>query len=160
VSTEITVVKQRGRPFRSGQSGNPNGRPKGARNRATLAVEVLLDGEADALTRKAIELGLAGDTTALRLCLERVLPPRKDRPISLTLPPITGSADAACAIAAVLAAVAEGRITPHEGLTITALIEAHNRAAASDAPAPSSPATLRLSFKPPQDVPLLRSEPL
>ena len=49
-------------------------RPKGARNRATLAAETLLDGEAEALTRKAVELALAGDTTALRLCLERVLP--------------------------------------------------------------------------------------
>jgi hypothetical protein len=46
----------------------------------------LLEGEAKALTRKAIELGLAGDTTALRLCLERLVPPRKDRPISLDLP--------------------------------------------------------------------------
>jgi Family of unknown function (DUF5681) len=79
MSAEIAVAKQRGRPFVKGQSGNPAGKPKGARNRSTIAAELLLEGEARALTRKAIELGLAGDTTALRLCLERLVPPRKDR---------------------------------------------------------------------------------
>ena len=59
--------KQRGRPFIKGQSGNPAGRPRGSRNRATRAMQTLLDGEAQALTRKAVELALEGDTTALRL---------------------------------------------------------------------------------------------
>jgi hypothetical protein len=68
-----------------GQSGNPAGKPKGTRNRATVAAEALLEGEAEMLTRKAIELGLSGDTTALRLCLERLMPPRKDRSISFSL---------------------------------------------------------------------------
>ena len=67
MSGEIAAAKQRGRPFQPGQSGNPKGKPKGARNRAPLAAEVLLDGEAEALTRKAIELALAGDTVALRI---------------------------------------------------------------------------------------------
>ena len=58
---ENSVPKQRGRPFKPGQSGNPAGKPKGARNRSTIAAELLLEGEARALTRKAIELGLAGD---------------------------------------------------------------------------------------------------
>jgi hypothetical protein len=58
--------------YKPGQSGNPYGRPRGARNRATVAAERLLDGEADALTRKAIELAKEGDTTALRLCIERI----------------------------------------------------------------------------------------
>jgi hypothetical protein len=58
--------------FKPGQSGNPEGRPKGARNRATLAAERLLDGEADTLTRKAIQLAQQGDTTALRLCIDRI----------------------------------------------------------------------------------------
>src|SRR5918997_104236 len=72
----------RGRPF---QAGNP-GRPKGARNKATLAAEALLDGEAEALTRKAVEMALSGDATAMRLCLERIAPPRKDRPVSFAMP--------------------------------------------------------------------------
>jgi Family of unknown function (DUF5681) len=54
-------IKPRGRPFQPGQSGNPSGRPKGARNKATLAVEALLENEAEALTRKVIDLAL-GET--------------------------------------------------------------------------------------------------
>jgi hypothetical protein len=134
MTTEIAAVKQRGRPFKRGQSGNPNGRPKGARNRATLASESLLDGEADALTRKAIELALAGDTMALRLCLERVLPPRKDRPISLAVPPITSPEDAAMASNAVLTAVAAGHITLSEGSGVLDLIRACRHAAMPEAP--------------------------
>ena len=71
--------------FKPGKSGNPRGRPRGARNRATLAAEALLDGEAEAITRKCIDLALAGDHTALRLCLSRILPVRRDREIDLDL---------------------------------------------------------------------------
>ena len=60
--------------------GNP-GKPTGTRHRATRAVAELLDGESGALTRKALEMALAGDTTALRLCLERIAPPRRDSPV-------------------------------------------------------------------------------
>jgi hypothetical protein len=62
-----------------GHSGNPRGRPRGARAKATLAVEAILQGELKGLARKAIELALAGDTTALRLCLERLMPPARGR---------------------------------------------------------------------------------
>jgi len=67
--------KPRGRPFRPGESGNPAGRPRGARNRTTLAAEQLLDGEAEVLTRKAIELAKEDNLSALRLCIDRILPP-------------------------------------------------------------------------------------
>lgn len=62
--------------FKAGHSGNPRGKPPGTRHKATLAVQEFLDGEAEPLTRKAVDLALEGDTTALRLCLERLLPPR------------------------------------------------------------------------------------
>lgn len=81
--------------FGPGQSGNPAGRPKGSRNHTTRAVEALLDGEAEALTRKAIQLAQDGDTVALRLCLDRLLPVRKDRPITFDLPPIETTDDLA-----------------------------------------------------------------
>ena len=99
---ENSARKQRGRPFQPGQSGNPAGKPKGARNRATLAAEALLDGEATALTRKAIELALAGDSTALRLCLECLLPARKERLIEFSLPAIVGPDDVPGAVNSVL----------------------------------------------------------
>ncbi len=60
------------------------------------------------MTRKAVNLALEGDTTALRLCLERLCPPRKDRPVSFDLPPMKAPADAVAAMSALLAAVAQG----------------------------------------------------
>ncbi len=122
-----TAGKQRGRPFKKGSSGNPAGRSQGSRNKATLAIEALLDGEAEGLTRKAVDLALAGDTTALRLCLDRLCPPRKDRPVSFDLPPMKAPADAVAAMSALLAAVAKGDVTPGEAQTIAAVIEAQRR---------------------------------
>lgn len=75
MTAETTAPKQRGRPFPKGRSGNPYGRRLGARNRATLAAEALLDGEAEKLTRKAVVLALRGNVACLRLCLDRILPP-------------------------------------------------------------------------------------
>jgi hypothetical protein len=107
--------------------GNP-GRPRGARHKATLAVEAILDGEADALTRKAVEMAMEGDTTALRLCLERIAPPRKDRPVTVELPPLDGAGGITAAMSRVLEAVAAGNLTPSEGQAMAGLIEAHRRA--------------------------------
>ena len=106
--------------------GNP-GRPKGARHKTTLAIEAILEGEAEALTRKAVELAKTGDTTALRLCLERLAPPRKDRPVRITLPPLERVEDATAATAALVQAVAAGELTPSEGETLAKLIETHRR---------------------------------
>ena len=122
-----TDGKQGGTQFTPGISGNPNGRPRGARNKTTLAIEALLDGEAEGLTRKAVELALGGDTVALRLCLERVLPSRKDRPVSFSLPEIHTAADAVKASAALLQAVAAGDVTPSEAAELGKLLESHTR---------------------------------
>ena len=123
-----TAKEQRGRPFEKGHSGNPRGRTQGSRNKVTLAVENLLGGEAEALTSKAVELALDGDTTALRLCLERLCPPRKDRPIAVKLPELAGAGDTAQAQSAVIHAVATGEITPSEGQALAAMLEAQRRA--------------------------------
>jgi hypothetical protein len=104
-----------------------------------------LEGEAEALTRKAIELALAGDTTALRLCLERVVPPRKDRPISLELPVINSADGANQAMRVVLAAVSEGRITPSEATILSALIEV-SRSSLPLEPSPLRPLVLNVQF--------------
>ena len=119
--------KQGGR-FKPGQSGNPAGKPKGARHRTTLAVDALLDGAAEKLTRAAVDLALAGDTVALRLCLDRIAPVRKDRPVTFALPPITATADVVSASAALLGAVASGELTPSEAAELGKLVEAHVRA--------------------------------
>ena len=117
-------AKTRGRPF---GPGNP-GKPKGARSRATLAAEALLDGEAEKLTRVAIDKALHGDPVALRLCLERLVPPRKDRLLTFDLPPIGGAKDHPAVLASVLEAVAGGDLTPSEGQAFAALMEQHRRA--------------------------------
>ncbi|EYD75007.1 hypothetical protein Rumeso_03431 [Rubellimicrobium mesophilum DSM 19309] len=106
--------------------GNP-GKPQGARHRTTQAVQALLDGEAEALTRRAVERALEGDTTALRLCLERIAPTRKDPVVVFDLPPMQSAADATQAAGAVLAAVASGDLTPAEGAHVMALVETYRR---------------------------------
>lgn len=106
--------------------GNP-GRPRGSRHKASLAVEELLDGEAEGLTRKAVEMALEGDTTALRLCLERIAPARKDTPVQFDMPPVGSAQEAAEAAQAVLAAVSAGEITPSEGAAVMALVEQYRR---------------------------------
>jgi multidrug efflux pump subunit AcrA (membrane-fusion protein) len=108
-------------------SGNPDGKPLGARHRVTRAIEELLEGEHQALTRKAIEKALEGDMIALRLCLDRIAPPRRDAPVSVALPPIRTAADAVEASAALLEAVAGGEVTPDEAGRIMALLTAHKQ---------------------------------
>jgi hypothetical protein len=114
--------KPRGRPFAPGTSGNPNGRPKGARNKTTLAAEALFDGEAEALARKLIEKAKAGDSGALRFCLERICPPRRDRIVTVEMPEIGSIQDAGKAAAAVLAACAAGEISTAEAADLMGLM--------------------------------------
>lgn len=109
--------------------GNPGGgRPKGSRHSVTLAVEALLEGEAEGLTRKAVEMAMGGDITALRLCLDRIAPARRDRPVTVNLPKVERAADHAPALAAVAAAVAEGYLSPAEGKALGDVLELHRRA--------------------------------
>jgi Family of unknown function (DUF5681) len=119
---ENTGQKQGGR-FPKGKSGNPAGKPKGSRNKTTLAMEALLDGEADAIVRKAIEKAKDGEGIALRMCMERIVPLRRDRPVNFTLPPIKTAADALTAIGALVSAVAAGDITPSEAAELSKLID-------------------------------------
>jgi hypothetical protein len=120
-------TSKRGKPFEPGQSGNPAGRPVGSRNAATLAIDALLDGEAETLTRKAIQLANSGDMQALKLCMDRIVPPRRDRPVTFTLPKIEGPAQAATAMAAVLKAAADGELTPMEAGEIAKLLDVYIR---------------------------------
>jgi hypothetical protein len=69
----------------------------------------MLDGEAEAITRMAVKKAKEGDGTALRLCLERILPPRKDRPVSFSLPQLGTVTDAPAATAAIVAATGSTR---------------------------------------------------
>src|SRR6516162_2906607 len=128
----------RGRPFEKGRSGNPAGRRTGSCNKATLAAAALLAGEAEALTRKAVEMALDGDPIAMRLCMERVLPPCRERAVEFKLPAIEGTAsgeakgpsagDVARAMGAVTSALAQGEITPGEAEKIAGVVDTFVRA--------------------------------
>ena len=87
-----------------------------------------MDGQAETITQKAIELALQGDTTALRLCLERICPPRKSRPVNIELPEVKTTEGVAEAQAAVVQAVADGELTPEEGTAVTNILEARRKA--------------------------------
>jgi hypothetical protein len=115
-------------PFEKGQSGNPAGRPPGARNKATVMAELLLQGEAEAMMRLAIERAKAGDTAALRMCLDRLLPPCRHRAIEFEIPRLTSAADAAAAMAAITAGVAVGDLTPAEAGELSGLVDRFVRA--------------------------------
>src|SRR5260370_16710049 len=112
----------RGRTFEKGQSGNPAGRPPGLGKRATQAMQLLLDGEAQALTRKAVELALDGNTMALRMCLDRIGPPRRERAVPIKLPPVRHAADLAGTMTAIIAAAGEGAISPDQGRRLARLV--------------------------------------
>jgi hypothetical protein len=93
-----------------------------------MAAQALLDGEAEALTRKAVELALEGNIPALRLCLERLLPPRKERPLAVKLPVIEGVAELPRLTSAILAAVGRGEIEPGQAAALSSLVASHGKA--------------------------------
>ena len=117
------LMSRVGRPFKKGQSGNPAGKPKGARNATTRAMELLLDEEAEEVTRRAIEMAKSGDGVALRLVMDRILPARKDRHVPFALPVLETPADAVKAMAALVNAVAAGELTPSEAAELSKLVE-------------------------------------
>ena len=115
-------------PFEKGESGNPAGRPRGARNRATLLMQNLLADDAEAIGRKAIEMAKAGDLAAIRLCMDRLAPARKDEPVAFELPPIEKAADSVAATASIVAAVAAGELTPSQAAELCKVIDVYVRA--------------------------------
>ena len=113
--------------FQPGQSGNPSGKPRGTRHRITIAVEALLEGQHEALTQKAIEKALSGDTIALRLCLDRIAPARRDAAIKMDLPQVRTAADAVEAGTIVMEALANGDATPDEAARVMAILSAQKQ---------------------------------
>ena len=113
--------------FRKGQSGNPGGKPKGCRNATTILFDELLKSNATELIEKVIEMAKDGDGPALRLCIEWLAPPRRDRPVWFDLQEMKEARDAVNASAAIVAAVANGDLTPMEASELGKLIESYAR---------------------------------
>ncbi len=119
---ESELYFQRGRPFQKGRSGNPKGRPKGSRNKTTLMAEALINGQAESLVKKVVQLALEGDLTCLRICLERLVPMKKDAPFEIDLPDISTVANLPKLFTVLTAKLREG-ITPSEARTVMDLAQ-------------------------------------
>jgi hypothetical protein len=114
----LEPVAPRGRPWVKGQSGNPAGRPSRARQAAYVA-EALIQRKTVPLTDKLIELALAGDRAALRLCLDRIAPARREPPVDLDFPKIETRADLKAALTIIAEAAASGSLTTSQCQTLT-----------------------------------------
>lgn len=109
--------------FRKGRSGNPRGRVAGSRNRATEIAEALMEGEAPAVTRKLVERALTGNSTAMRLYFERLVPPRRERPVRIAMPEVAGPGDVNAAMAAITRAVVAGEVSPADAGELARMVE-------------------------------------
>jgi len=115
--------------WKPGQSGNPHGRPRGSRNKATLLAQAILDEDAEAIARAVVQAAKAGDMTAARLVLDRLVPPARERPIALTLPEdISTVHGLERAQEAVLRALVSGELLPGEASTLFNMVEAKRKA--------------------------------
>ena len=122
-----TAPKQDTR-FKPGQSGNPAGRKQGSRNKASLLLAELIDGQGEAVVNAMIKAAVEGDTSAGRCLLDRLVPPRRDRAVQFALPALASASDAPKALAAITAAVAEGELTTSEAADLAALVEKFTKA--------------------------------
>ena len=104
----------RGRPFQPGNKYG-RGRPRGSRNKVARVCQDTLDSYAEALTKKCLYLALQGNPTAMRLCMERLTPARRQRTLQFKMPLVKTIADVATAAESVVNGVARGQLTPAEG---------------------------------------------
>jgi hypothetical protein len=113
--------------FQPGQSGNPAGRPRGARGKATILAEQMFEGEAEAIIRAAIDRAKAGDAAAVRVCLDRVAPRPRHRAVPFELPPLHSAQSVLSALADIAAAVSRGDLTPAEADSVSKLLDRYVR---------------------------------
>lgn len=127
-----TTEKVRLRPptsgsYKPGQTGNPKGRAVGSRNKATLMAYALMEQGGGEIVEKVMEAAKGGDMQACRIVIDRLVPPAKEKPISIKLPELTNLAACADAHSQVAAAVAEGDLLPGEGQALASLIDGQRK---------------------------------
>jgi hypothetical protein len=120
-SKKVGVARARGRSF---PKGNP-GRKRGSKNRSTLITAALLEGEADEIVRKGMELAKAGNVVMLKFFLSRIVPP--ERTITFDWPGVNSADDAPEALGAIMRLVSEGTITPSEGAALASVVHTYSR---------------------------------
>jgi hypothetical protein len=114
--------------FQPGKSGNPKGRKRGSRSKVLVALEALGEGEVEAIVKTMIEKAKEGDAAAAKTILDRVWPPRKGARLQFDLPAVSKAEELPEAIASINRQVADGDISPDEGLIIVGLLEAQRKA--------------------------------
>lgn len=129
--TENSRPKQGKHLFRPGQSGNPAGKPKGAKNHSTRLAQTLLNGEEEALVRKVIELAKGGDLQALKVCIDRLIPPLKAQaaPVQIDL---SGTASMSDIGNAFIKAASDGQLPPDVATQLIAAVGTLARVAEID----------------------------
>jgi hypothetical protein len=113
--------------FQKGKSGNPAGRRPGSKDVRT-GLRELMRPHAPKLVQTCVNMALAGDTHALKICMDRLVSPIREDFISVSIPKIAGPDDCTSAQAAVLNAVAAGEMLPTEGTVLSGLINAQRLA--------------------------------
>lgn len=128
MTADKTGSKQARGRFRPGQSGNPKGRPQGSRHRVSVLVESLIEARAEDIANVALRNAIeGGDPVLLRALLDRLAPPRKERPVTVDLPPLNTPTDGPKIAAALLERAASGELTPTEAHGLAALLEAFRK---------------------------------
>lgn len=121
-------INVRGRPFQPGNQYG-RGRPPGSQNKAAGVCQHTLDSHAENLAKKCLTLAFQGNPTAMRLCMERIMPARRQATLRFRLPPTTNSIDnVAAACESVIKGVAGGKLTPADGQALLAILEGRRRA--------------------------------
>jgi len=125
---ENTVNLQWKGRFQAGQSGNPMGRPRGARNKATMLAEQMMAEDVASVVQSVIKAAKSGDMVAAKIILDRIIPARKGQTIQLELPRVITTPDVIEAMTVALEAMAEGDISPDEAAAIMDVLSTKRQA--------------------------------
>jgi hypothetical protein len=113
--------------FQKGKSGNPSGKPKGAKDKRT-ELRSLFEPHRKALIKTVVEKALAGDTTALRICIDRLVAPVRGNPVNIG----NFSGTLSERGERVMEAIAQGSISAEDAVSLMSVIQMQTRIVESD----------------------------